>query len=279
MYFSGLSTTTKYNVISIIDSCLSVNTEDEFKCKVLGKTEDLFGQGMTACGLADLKFSKVSSLSNLGFPSLFLEKIIDSTGTIKSPLFYRWVNSHSPQNIDEEQKRNDSLSSKQLSPYLEFELGNVLSHGLVDFNQNYGSYFAFAQIAERVETHHAEIIEILIPHLHVAYSRLMREQQPPLSTPITCARKPALVSTNPDEIALDSKEKMLTNSITLTVREKDVMRWLFDGKSNWEIGKILNISEYTVKNYVQRLINKFGAKNRTHVVAKALNMGLIELGN
>jgi len=57
--------------------------------------------------------------------------------------------------------------------------------------------------------------------------------------------------------------------IELTPREYDVLRWLCSGKTNWEISRILDISESTVKFHVANLTQKLGASNRTHIVAMA----------
>ena len=61
----------------------------------------------------------------------------------------------------------------------------------------------------------------------------------------------------------------------LSAREKEVLRWLCDGKSNWEIGRILGLSPYTVKNHVSNILKKLGANNRRHAVIKAIELGLI----
>ena len=63
----------------------------------------------------------------------------------------------------------------------------------------------------------------------------------------------------------------------LSNREIEVLKWLFQGKSNWDMGAILNISENTVKNHVQNIIKKLNANNRQHAVAKALEMRVIQL--
>jgi DNA-binding CsgD family transcriptional regulator len=63
----------------------------------------------------------------------------------------------------------------------------------------------------------------------------------------------------------------------LSVREHEVLQWLLGGKSNWDIGMILSISEFTVKNHVQSILRKLNANGRQHAVAKALEAGLIQL--
>jgi DNA-binding CsgD family transcriptional regulator len=56
---------------------------------------------------------------------------------------------------------------------------------------------------------------------------------------------------------------------SLSCRESEVLKWLIDGKSNWEIGQILHISERTVKFHAQNLMRKFEAMNRYQLIANA----------
>jgi LuxR family quorum sensing-dependent transcriptional regulator len=61
----------------------------------------------------------------------------------------------------------------------------------------------------------------------------------------------------------------------LTNRERDVLTWSAVGKSAWETGEILRISQRTVEEYLKSATRKLGAANRTHAVALALRDGLI----
>jgi DNA-binding NarL/FixJ family response regulator len=50
----------------------------------------------------------------------------------------------------------------------------------------------------------------------------------------------------------------------LTLRELDVLRLMSSGATNQEIGQALGISHETVRKHVTRVIDKLGARNRTH---------------
>jgi DNA-binding CsgD family transcriptional regulator len=62
---------------------------------------------------------------------------------------------------------------------------------------------------------------------------------------------------------------------SLTPREREVLWWAAQGKSAWEIGKILHISKRTVDEHTQKAIRKLGAVNRTQAVAVALRERVI----
>jgi len=68
--------------------------------------------------------------------------------------------------------------------------------------------------------------------------------------------------------AFDGNGKSATPS--LSSRQQEVLKWLIEGKSNWEIGRILSISERTVKFHVQILMQKFVVANRSQLVANVL---------
>jgi DNA-binding CsgD family transcriptional regulator len=52
------------------------------------------------------------------------------------------------------------------------------------------------------------------------------------------------------------------NDPALSARETEVMEWVANGKTNAEIGQILGISPYTVKNHMVSIFIKLGASNR-----------------
>jgi DNA-binding CsgD family transcriptional regulator len=61
----------------------------------------------------------------------------------------------------------------------------------------------------------------------------------------------------------------------LTPRELEVLRWTMDGKTAWEVGAILGISERTAVLHVNNAMHKLGCVNKHQAVLKALRLGLI----
>lgn len=61
----------------------------------------------------------------------------------------------------------------------------------------------------------------------------------------------------------------------LTNREIEVLHFAAAGKSNWEIGKILRVSEHTVHDYMKRASKKLNTSGRTHTVAMAMAQQLV----
>ncbi len=63
--------------------------------------------------------------------------------------------------------------------------------------------------------------------------------------------------------------------VQLTYREKECLRWIARHKSNWDISRILGVSEHTIVYYVRRLMQKLDARNRHDAVARARAYALI----
>jgi DNA-binding NarL/FixJ family response regulator len=55
----------------------------------------------------------------------------------------------------------------------------------------------------------------------------------------------------------------------LTTREEEIILLVAQGKTNGEIGKLLFLSEKTVRNHVSRILNKLGLSNRSQAAAYA----------
>jgi two-component system NarL family response regulator len=64
----------------------------------------------------------------------------------------------------------------------------------------------------------------------------------------------------------------------LSQRELQILRQMALGKSNKEIGQVLYISEYTVKNHVKSILKKLNAIGRTEAIAIASGRGLVNIG-
>jgi DNA-binding CsgD family transcriptional regulator len=62
----------------------------------------------------------------------------------------------------------------------------------------------------------------------------------------------------------------------LTPRELEALRWTMAGKTAWEVGAVLGISERTAVLHVNNAMHKLGCINKHQAVLKALRLGLID---
>ena len=81
-------------------------------------------------------------------------------------------------------------------------------------------------------------------------------------------------------------QSLLTNLLTrmartdapsdrLSVRQQDVLQCLVDGLSTDDIAARLQLSHNTVRNHIQRILNRLGAHSKLEAVAIALREGLV----
>src|SRR5487761_137180 len=63
----------------------------------------------------------------------------------------------------------------------------------------------------------------------------------------------------------------------LVGREGEIVRRVAAGETNAEIARNVNVSEKTVEAALRAMLRKLAAKNRTHLVARALQLGLFSL--
>lgn len=63
-------------------------------------------------------------------------------------------------------------------------------------------------------------------------------------------------------------EQVLLHDYGLSEREAEVMHWVAAGKTNPEIGLILDISGFTIKNHLQRVFKKLDVLNRAQAVSR-----------
>ena len=73
--------------------------------------------------------------------------------------------------------------------------------------------------------------------------------------------------------------KVLQNEYTaaphLSPREMECLLWCARGKTAWETGEVLSISEDTVVFHIKNAMRKFGVFSKHHAVVKAIMCGLI----
>ncbi len=127
---------------------------------------------------------------------------------------------------------------------------SVLAHGIKDCRGGHDCLYIFIGSTLKVPTECRKLLSILLPHIDWTLRRL--------------EHLPAQLPEGPTNI-----EEIETEIIgTLSGREAEIMEWVKSGKTNQDIGMILNISAFTVKNHMQRIFKKLDVLNRAQAVTK-----------
>ncbi len=64
----------------------------------------------------------------------------------------------------------------------------------------------------------------------------------------------------------------------LSIREREVLRWMAEGKSAEDVADILGISAATVMFHYRNVAVRYGTLNRTHTVVEAIRRGALGFG-
>jgi transcriptional regulator EpsA len=133
------------------------------------------------------------------------------------------------------------------------DVNKVIAHGTHDMSGKAISFFIFACRARDANDKQARQVEMLVPFLHSAWIRSK------LFMPVDAG----------EDIPQSNGHGLLT------LREEEVLSWVYLGKSNIEIGVILGISALTVKNHVQEILRRLNVQNRTQAVGKAFKLHIL----
>ena len=76
---------------------------------------------------------------------------------------------------------------------------------------------------------------------------------------------------------LNTAQEFELPHISLTPREREMLEWAAQGKSNGVIASILGISEKTVEFHMKSIFTKLDVSSRTTAVLKAVHMHLINM--
>lgn len=130
------------------------------------------------------------------------------------------------------------------------QLVNALVHGTERLRGG-GTFFALFSLPEPPTVRQAFLLDLLLPSLHLAFLRVAAMGDGETGT----ANAPASL---------------------LTAREIEVLRWVTQGKSNYEIGVILELSSLTVKNHMQKIYRKLNVHNRAQAVSRCHTLQLLD---
>lgn len=124
-------------------------------------------------------------------------------------------------------------------------------HGIHDKRGQYDCLYIALHSDGQVVPASQRAFGLLLPYVDAALRRIrhLPSQSPPPTGVV-----PAAGDVIPD--------------LGLSDRETEIVQWVCQGKTNYEIGMILGISAFTVKNHLQRIFRKLDVCNRAQAVAK-----------
>ena len=137
-----------------------------------------------------------------------------------------------------------------------------LLHGISDERGRHDCLYVIFSSQDELDRSTLGAMEILLPYLDTALRRVA-----PL--PHVSQQDSFLADTlESADHALSGYEAEISEDHGLSKREAEIMDWVKMGKTNAEIGSILCISSFTVKNHLQHIFKKLAVYNRMQAVSK-----------
>lgn len=251
---SYLSGTDALKLLEVIQSSITCTSEADFSA-LFPTIQELFSFDFAGVLLGNLDDSRGLILAhglNISFPNEWLSAYTANNYFHQDVLTVETFRTCKAKHWTYETPGAEGLVPKEIiSLNMDFRAREAYSHGSPPAAPGQkGSMFCFAGPTMNNDMRTAAILELVVPHLHLVFNNLFSKSQ--------------AKSDSPD--------------VVLSSREKEVLHWLKQGKSSWDMSVILRISERTVNYHVYNIMEKLGAINRPQAVSIALHLGLIELG-
>jgi transcriptional regulator EpsA len=164
---------------------------------------------------------------------LLAKLIVESRG-LSTPMLYMNVLGQSAQ----------PLAPDLRKALLRLKLGGVWfadSGALPGFHRQ-----SFALLGAKLDTIEPGHLAWIAPAIQAALSRVAAHQQPVAGAPA-------------DAEGIEPE--------VLTARQQEIIKWVRQGKTNAEIGDIMGISAFTVKNHLQKIFKRLQVNNRAQAVS------------
>jgi transcriptional regulator EpsA len=133
------------------------------------------------------------------------------------------------------------------------ELRNIVLHGVRGPGRRTLGIYGFSRVpSDSISRRLGYLLDVLVPHVHATFVRVLTYE------------------------ARGSQAANRVAGRQITSREAEILLWIKEGKTNADIAGILNLSPWTVKNHVQTILKKLQAQTRSHAVARAMSMGILD---
>jgi transcriptional regulator EpsA len=251
--------------VRVVEAAPAVRRRHQYFVWTQSQLQTLLSHQILVCGAyvrqrRDLVFETFHSVALA--PEL-LGVLADAQGPLMRAVVAAWVQAHGLPLILPVARLQEAAATPAVALLLDRGIECLLVHGVARPQRpsEIECLFVFANPGQAPGPSAPAMAELLVPYLHWIWQRVMeaeREWAQPLQTTVSSIEGLVVVA-----------------SRRVTDRERQVLQWVRDGKSNHEIAELLAISPLTVKNHVQKILRRLGASNRTQAVAEAIARGLL----
>lgn len=237
-------------VLELINRCLHVQQKASIT-GILDTLKNIIPFDAAMLGLLQNKGEDTAVLSkviNNSFSEEWVSTYLKYNFIKADPIIARAIKDHEPFSW-QEAYRSQATDNRHLEEFIETAFDFGLTVGIA-YTRNVANSsepctLLSLSMCDRIESRYYHILMNILPHIHEAIHRMSIHCEP-------------------------NKLKQ-----SLTTREAEVLKWASEGKTAWEIGMILDISQRTVKFHLNNMYKKLDVINRWQAIAKAMRYGII----
>lgn len=235
-------------VMAVLVACTDVETADDFGRMIDGPFRATLPHDMMLCGIGGIspQGSHLRKILNFNYPLAYFEPMRDEDGRLDSPLMRRWRETQEPQ-LFQSGRDDDQFPNDWVELFNKYDLRNTIGHGCIDVGGVFSSFFILSRLPGEIGPDHSFLMKLLTPHLHFALARV-------------------LTMVEEYQGALGKSKKSLSE------RQREILYWMHEGKTNWEIAQILSLSELNVKYHINQIFLKLEVRSRAQAVAKGRDL-------
>jgi DNA-binding CsgD family transcriptional regulator len=246
--FKNLTKREIQNVVEILHYSAEATTGDDVY-QVLQLIQRAVACPKVIGGVAQLTatggFKEFNSVINVSYSNDWLYAYCKNEYATVDPVLQSVLSTFQTQTW--KQTYSTASSRKQLE-FIEEARSAGLTHGITtgmrERDRGFATFFSFAGGDADGTQRFAGLLEYLLPSLH--------------------------------RVLIANTHTPLFNRVKgLSPREMTVLLWMKEGKTNWEIARIVGVTERTVRFHVEGIFMKLDVSSRTQAVAVAMGHGLL----
>ena len=131
------------------------------------------------------------------------------------------------------------------------ELKNLAARLVTGPRGKVEAFYVFSRISVELDERLGYVTELLVPHLHIAFLRVLATEREASGT------------------------NMQRSGRLVTPRQEEILNLIKNGKTNSEIAELLSCSPWTIKNHIQAILRRLDSNTRTHAIARAMKLGIL----
>lgn len=248
--FDTLSKSECQNFLEVLHYATQAETPDHVR-NVLVLFQNYFSFTKSLGGLARLgpnrSFAGFSNVVNASYPDEWLYMYWKNGFADVDPVFKSALKAPGTQHWREiYQHMSTEKEHEFIATARQFGLCDGITTGSVDQACGVATFCSFASERALDAKRLVPLVEYIGYYIHMALLRTAPKSMPHIDR---CVKE-------------------------LSSREVTILNWMKNGKTNWEIGKILGVSERTIRFHIESIFSKLEVTSRSQAVATAIEHGL-----